>query len=55
MKTASKSAPKMDENQFRFEFVYAFGQEPSLKVWEEENEEYASWNLVFEKQEFITC
>ena len=55
MKTASESTPKMNENQFRFEFVYASGQDASLKAWEEENEEYASWNLVLEKQDFVTC
>ena len=55
MKTASESAPKMNENQFSFEFVYASGQEPSLKAWEEENEEYASWNLVLEKQDLTSC
>lgn len=32
----------MIEIQFNFNFGFASNQEPSLKVWEEENIEYAS-------------
>jgi len=26
-----------------------------LKAWEEENEEYAFWNLVLDKQDSASC
>ena len=55
MKTATESTPKMNENQFNFNFKFAFSQEPSLKAWEEENEEYASWNLVLDKKDTVSC
>lgn len=55
MKTATATTSKMIENQFNFNFKFAFSQEPSLKAWEEENEEYAPWNLVLDKQEIPSC
>jgi hypothetical protein len=55
MKTAEESISKMIENQHRFKFKMASGQEASLKAWEEENEEYASWNLILDKQDSISC
>jgi len=55
MKTATESTSKMIENQFNFNFVFASNQEPSLKAWEEENEEYASWNLILDKQDIASC
>ena len=55
MKTATESTSKMIENQYSFKFKMASNQEASLKAWEEENEEYASWNLVLDKQDSISC
>jgi len=55
MKTATESTSKMIENQFNFNFIFASSQEPSLKVWEEEHEEYASWNLVIDKNDTVSC
>jgi len=55
MKTAEESISKMIENQHRFKFKMASGQEASLKAWEEENEEYASWNLILDKEDSISC
>jgi len=55
MKTAEENTSKMIENQFSFKFKIASIQEASLKAWEEENEEYASWNLILDKQDSISC
>lgn len=55
MKTVVESTSKMIENQYSFKFKIASNQEASLKAWEEENEEYASWNLILDKQEFKSC
>ena|GEM_PF-1227410 len=42
---------KLIENQYSFKFKIASNQEASLKAWEEENEEYATWNLIDEEQD----
>ena len=55
MKTAEESTSKMIENQFNFNFKPASNQEASLKAWEEENEEYTSWNLVLDKKDSLSC
>ena len=55
MKTAEESTSKMIENQCNFKFKLASNQEASLKAWEEENEEYASWNLILDKKDSTTC
>ena len=55
MKTAEESTSKMIENQYSFKFKIASNLEASLKAWEEENEEYTSWNLILDKQTSITC
>jgi len=55
MKTAEESTSKMIENQYSFKFKIASNQEASLKAWEEENEEYTSWNLILDKKDFTTC
>jgi len=51
MKTVEESTSKMNENQYSFKFKIASNQEASLKAWEEENEEYATWYLVLDKQD----
>jgi len=55
MKTATESTSKMIANHFNFDFEFTSNQDPSLKAWEEENAEYASWNLIIDKQEAVTC
>ena len=55
MKAAEESTSKMIENQYSFKFKIASNQEASLKAWEEENEEYASWNLVLDNKDSATC
>ena len=55
MKTVEESTSKMIENQYSFKFRIASSQEASLKAWEEENEEYASWNLILDKNESVSC
>jgi len=55
MKTAEESTSKMIENQYSFKFKIASNQEASLKAWEEENNEYTSWNLILDKQDFTIC
>lgn len=55
MKTAKESTSKMIANQFNFDFEFTSNQDPSLKAWEEENAEYASWNLIIDKLETVAC
>ncbi|HZK61208.1 MAG TPA: hypothetical protein VFC41_03975 [Anaerovoracaceae bacterium] len=55
MKTVEESTSKMIENQYSFKFKIASNQEASLKAWEEENEEYLSWNLILDKKDSATC
>jgi len=55
MKTAEESTSKMIENQFNFKFKIASNQEASLKAWEEENEEYATWNLIEDAMISVLC
>ena len=43
------------ENQYSFKFKMASNQEASLKAWEEENAEYATWNLIDDEQDTASC
>ena len=55
MKTVEESTSKMIQNQYSFKFKIDSNQEASLKAWEEENEEYLSWNLILDKKDSATC
>jgi len=55
MKTVEESTSKMIENQYSFKFKIASNQEASLKAWEEENVEYASWSLILDNKDSATC
>jgi len=46
---------KLFENQYSFKFKIASNQEASLKAWEEENAEYATWNLIDDEQDTASC
>jgi len=46
---------KLIENQYSFKFKMACNQEASLKAWEEENAEYATWNLIDDEQDTASC
>ena len=57
MKTLTRTAAR-NERTFRFIFnrnIRATEDSKSLQTWEEENPEYASWNLVSDEQESATC
>jgi hypothetical protein len=54
MKTLTISAKANKEQNFRFGFNHdtRFSDDSkSLQVWEEENPEYASWNLISDSEE----
>jgi hypothetical protein len=54
MKTLTISARANKEQNFRFGFNHdtRFSDDSkSLQVWEEENPEYASWNLISDSEE----
>ncbi len=58
MKTLTRTAVVKSEQNFRFKFnrkIRATEDSKSLQAWEEENPEYASWNLVSDEQETATC
>ncbi|MEI7424199.1 MAG: hypothetical protein WCK18_19000 [Prolixibacteraceae bacterium] len=58
MKTLTRTAAVKNEQNFRFKFnrnIRATEDSKSLQAWEEENPEYASWNLVSDEQETATC
>ncbi len=58
MKTASKtSANHSVENQnSQFHFILnPTSDSDSLKAWEEENAEYATWNLIDDEQDTASC
>ena len=58
MKTASKTSEtttfETPELQFHF-FWNPNSDSASLKAWEEENTEYATWNLIDEGQDSPSC
>jgi hypothetical protein len=54
MKTLTISARANKEQNFRFGFnndTRLSDDSKSLQVWEEENPEYASWNLISDSKE----
>jgi hypothetical protein len=58
MKTASKTSA--NNNVENLELHFHFNWNPtsdsdSLKAWEEENSEYATWNLIDDEQETASC
>ena len=55
MKTTEESTSKMFENQYSFKFKIVSNQEDSLKAWEEENAEYATWNLIDNELDTASC
>jgi len=55
MKTVEESTSKIIDNQYCFKFKMASNQEASLKAWEEENAEYATWNLIDDEQDTASC
>ena len=58
MKTLTRTAAVKNEQNLRFKFnrnIRATEDSKSLQAWEEENPEYASWNLVSDEQESATC
>jgi hypothetical protein len=52
-KTVSESAKA--NIQVGYKFKINTDQDPSLQSWEEENAEYASWNLILDKQDSPSC
>jgi len=58
MKTASKTSANFNvENpELHFHFNWnSTSDSDSLRAWEEENAEYASWNLIDEEREPASC
>jgi len=58
MKTASKTSA--NNNVENPELHFHFNWNPtcdsdSLKAWEEENAEYATWNLIDDEQDTASC
>ena len=57
MKTASTTSENFNAAP-RFKFnqkISSIEDSASLKAWEEENAEYATWNLIDDEQETATC
>jgi hypothetical protein len=52
LNTSEEPIRNLDE---LFHFKRETKQEISLQTWEEENEEYASWNLILDQQDSISC
>ena len=58
MKTASKTSANnnIETQEQHFNFNWNPSEDSaSLKAWEEENTEYATWNLIDDEQESFTC
>ena len=57
MKTASTTSENFNAaTRIKFnQKVNSIGDSASLKAWEEENAEYATWNLINDEQETPTC
>ena len=57
MKTASTTSENFNAAPtFKFnQKINSIGDSASLKAWEEENAEYATWNLIEDEQETSTC
>ena len=54
LKTSANHNVENQEPNFHFKCNPA-SDSKSLKAWEEENEEYATWDLIFEEQDTATC
>jgi hypothetical protein len=55
--TASQSVSK-NEGNFQYHIDYRFRpteDSASLKAWEEENEEYATYNIIVDEPEEASC
>jgi len=52
LNSTEEQIKKLDE---LFRFKRETKQEKSLQTWEEENEEYASWYLLLDKKDALTC
>jgi hypothetical protein len=58
MKTASKTSGQnnFETSEQHFHFNWNPNSDSdSLKAWEEENTEYASWNLIDDEQDSVFC
>ena len=58
MKTASKSSQKttFETPELQFHFNWNPNSDSdSLKAWEEDNTEYATWNLIDDGQDSPSC
>ena len=56
MKTASKTSVKTNVKNPNFHFNWNSTEDSaSLKAWEEENAEYATWNLIDEEHGSASC
>jgi len=52
MKILTTAAARRNEQNFRFNFKHdKTDDSKSLQVWEEENQEYASWKLTEDREE----
>ena len=58
MKTASKTSQKTTSENPELHFHFNWNpnsDSASLKAWEEENAEYASWNLIDDGKDSPSC
>ena len=58
MKTASRTSEKINVENPELHFNFKWNptsDSARLKAWEEENAEYATWNLIDEGQITATC
>ena len=58
MKTASKTSANnnLENPELHFHFNWnPTSDSDSLKAWEEENAEYATWNLIDNEQDTASC
>ena len=57
MKTTLKTSAETNVENQKSNFNYKWNptsDSKCLKTWEEENEEYATWDLIFEEQDTAT-
>ena len=58
MKTASKTSANFNVENPELHFHFNWNptsDSASLKAWEEENAEYATWNLIDDEQDTASC
>jgi len=58
MKTVARTAENKNEGNLNSRIDYKFKpteDSASLRAWEEENAEYASWNLIIDEQDYASC